>query len=87
MQSTQGHLQLTAKNGITLACGGGYIRITPSGAIDIHSPGKLHSKGQHVWDDPAGQSFFLPELPTSVCEDCLKKAQAQAAGAVMRMAN
>jgi type VI secretion system secreted protein VgrG len=87
VQSVQGHLQLTAKNGITLGCGGGYIRITPSGAIDIHSPGKLHSKGQHVWDDPAGQSFFLPELPTSVCEDCLKKAQAQAAGAVMRLAN
>ncbi|MCU9949060.1 type VI secretion system Vgr family protein [Pseudomonas sp. PDM13] len=86
VQSAQGHLQLTAKNGITLACGGGYIRITPGGAIDIHSPGKLNLKGQHVWEGPAGQGFPLPELPTSVCEDCLKKAQAQAAGAVMRMA-
>ncbi len=87
VQSVQGHLQLTAKNGITLACGGGYIRITPSGAIDIHSPGKLHSKGQHIWDDTTSQSFPLPELPTSVCEDCLKRAQTHAAGAVMRMAN
>lgn len=29
VQSTQGHLQLTAKNGITLGCGGAYIRLTP----------------------------------------------------------
>lgn len=28
VQSTQGHLQLTAKNGITLGCGGAYIRLT-----------------------------------------------------------
>ncbi len=31
VQSTQGHLQLTAKNGITLGCGGAYIRLTPQG--------------------------------------------------------
>ncbi|MCO7568335.1 DUF2345 domain-containing protein, partial [Pseudomonas sp. S 311-6] len=55
VQSVQGHLQLTAKNGITLACGGGYIRITPSGAIDVHSPGKLLLKGQHVWEKPTSQ--------------------------------
>ncbi|MNR20827.1 hypothetical protein D3C85_1376920 [compost metagenome] len=86
MQSSQGHLQLTAKNGITLGCGGGYIRITPSGAIEIHTPGKLNLKGQHVWEKPASQNFPLPELPQSVCEECLKIAQAQAAGAVMRSA-
>ncbi|WP_036993654.1 DUF2345 domain-containing protein, partial [Metapseudomonas furukawaii] len=87
LQSVQGHLQITAQNGITLASGGGYIRITPDGAIEIHSPGTLNLKGRHVWEGPAGQGFPLPELPTSVCEDCLKKAQAQAAGAVMRVTN
>ncbi|WP_350447282.1 type VI secretion system tip protein VgrG [Pseudomonas solani] len=84
VQSVQGHLQLTAKNGITLACGGGYIRITPGGAIDIHSPGKLNLKGQHVWEGPGGQGFPLPELPKTVCEDCLRRAQKKAIGLLMR---
>ncbi|WP_449105861.1 type VI secretion system Vgr family protein [Pseudomonas mohnii] len=84
LQSVLGQLHLSAKNGITLACGGGIIRITPSGDIDIHTPGKLNLKGQHVWEMPAGQSFTLPELPKSVCEECLKIAQSEAAGAVMR---
>ncbi|MDU8432978.1 DUF2345 domain-containing protein, partial [Pseudomonas syringae pv. actinidifoliorum] len=87
LQSVQGHLQLTAKNGITLACGGGYIRITPAGAIDIHTPGKLNLKGQHVWETTTSQSFPTPELPQSVCNGCLKIAQAQAAGAAMRTAD
>ncbi|KAA6168287.1 DUF2345 domain-containing protein, partial [Pseudomonas marginalis] len=84
VQSVQGHLQLTAKNGITLACGGGYIRITPAGAIDIHTPGKLHLKGQHVWEQPASQSFPMPELPQSVCKECLEKARKNAIGLLMR---
>ena len=83
LQSVQGQLHLTAKKGITLGCGGGYLRINPSGAIDIHTPGKLHLKGQHVWEQPAGQSFPLRELPESVCEDCLKRAHAKALGVLM----
>ncbi|RCH14134.1 rhs element Vgr family protein [Klebsiella pneumoniae] len=47
VQSTQGHLQLTAKNGITLGCGGAYIRLTPQGEIQIHGPGVISLKGQH----------------------------------------
>ncbi|KJH79108.1 type IV secretion protein Rhs, partial [Pseudomonas fluorescens] len=84
VQSVQGHVQVTAKNGITLACGGGFIRINPNGAIDIHSPGKLNLKGQHVWELPAGQSFALPELPQSVCEECLKMARENAVGILPR---
>ena len=83
VQSVQGHLQLTAKNGITLACGGGYIRITPSGAIDIHTPGRLNLKGQHVWEKPASQQFPLPELPQSVCKECLQAARKEAEGVVL----
>ncbi len=44
VQSTQGHIQLTAKNGITLGCGGGYIRIAPDGQIEIHSPSRISLK-------------------------------------------
>lgn len=84
VQSVQGQVHLTARNGITLGCGGGYLRIHPSGAIDIHSPGKLLLKGLHVWEQPAGQSFALRELPQSVCEDCLKRARAKAITLLMR---
>lgn len=79
VQSTQGVLHLSAKNGIVLGCGGGSIRITPQGAIEIHTPGKLSLKGLHVWDAPASVETQLPELPKSVCKDCLKKAQEAAA--------
>lgn len=74
VQSTQGHLQLTAKNGITLGCGGAYIRLTPQGEIEIHGPGLLSLKGQHKMQGPTSQDFPLPDLPTSICKDCLKRA-------------
>ncbi|CAI0714289.1 type VI secretion system Vgr family protein [Serratia quinivorans] len=84
VQSTQGHLQLTAKNGITIGCGGAYIRLTPQGEVEIHGPGLISLKGQHNLQGPASEDFPLPELPASVCKDCLKKAQEEAMGAVLR---
>lgn len=86
VQSTQGHLQLTAKNGITLACGGAYIKLTPQGEINVHGPGLLSLKGQHKLQGPAGEDYPLPELPSSVCKECLKKAQRLAQGFVPREA-
>ncbi|MER4128963.1 type VI secretion system tip protein VgrG [Klebsiella pneumoniae] len=86
VQSTQGHLQLTAKNGITLGCGGAYIRLTPEGEVQIHGPGVISLKGQHDLQGPVSEEFPLPELPASVCKECLKKAQALAQGFVPREA-
>lgn len=86
VQSVEGHIQLTAKKGITLGCGGGYIRITDQGEIQIHSPGLLSLKGKHRFNPPAGETFALPELPGAVCKECLKKAQAAAQGFVLREA-
>ncbi|EPN2804844.1 type VI secretion system Vgr family protein [Serratia marcescens] len=86
VQSTQGHLQLTAKNGITLACGGAYIQLTPQGEINVHGPGLLSLKGQHKLQGPASEDYPLPELPSSVCKECLKKAQQAAQGFVPREA-
>ncbi|HBZ2776419.1 TPA: type VI secretion system tip protein VgrG [Klebsiella pneumoniae] len=86
VQSTQGHLQLTAKNGITLGCGGAYIRLTPQGEIQIHGPGVISLKGQHDLQGPVSEEFPLPEPPASVCKECLKKAQALAQGFVPREA-
>lgn len=84
VQSTQGHLQLTAKNGVTIGCGGAYIRLTPQGEIHIHGPGQLSLKGQHKMLGPQSEDFPLPELPSSVCKDCLKRAQEMAKGFVPR---
>lgn len=84
VQSTQGHLQLTAKNGITIGCGGAYIRLTPQGEIHIHGPGQLSLKGQHKMLGAQSEDFPLPELPSSVCKDCLKRAQEMAKGFVPR---
>ncbi|EOW1326225.1 type VI secretion system Vgr family protein [Klebsiella aerogenes] len=86
VQSTQGHLQLTAKNGITLGCGGGYIRLTPQGEIHLHSPSLLSFKGTHKMQGPAGETFPLPDLPTSICKDCLIHAQELAQTFVPRAA-
>lgn len=86
VQSTQGHLQLTAKNGITLGCGGAYIRLTPQGEVQIHGPGVISLKRQHDLQGPVSEEFPLPELPASVCKECLKKAQALAQGFVPREA-
>ena len=84
LQSVLGHLQLTALNGVTLACGGGYIRITKAGAIDLDSTSKLTLRGQHVWETMAGQGFPLPTLPQSVCKECLQRAREKAIGLLKR---
>ena len=84
LQSVLGHLQLTALNGVTLACGGGYIRITKAGAIDLDSTSKLTLRGQHVWEAMAGQGFPLPTLPQSVCKECLQRAREKAIGLLKR---
>lgn len=86
VQSTQGHLQLTAKNGITIGCGGAYIKLTPQGDIEIHGPGLISLKGQHDWQGPASEDFPAPDLPSSVCKECLKLAQERAQGFVPREA-
>ncbi|NQS84118.1 type VI secretion system Vgr family protein [Pantoea allii] len=86
VQSTQGHLQLTAKNGITLGCGGAYIRLTPQGEVHIHGPGLISLKGLHDLQGPDSENFPLPELPASICKECLKKAQELAQGFVPREA-
>ncbi|MGJ3448401.1 type VI secretion system Vgr family protein [Enterobacter sp. PTB] len=84
IQTVQGHLQLIAKNGITLGSGGASIHLTPQGEIQIHGPGKISLKGQHSMQGPATEDFPLPELPSSVCKECLKKAQEEAMGVVVR---
>lgn len=76
--STQGVIHMAAKNGIVLQCGSSSFQILP-GEITMLTPGKLNYRGQHKWNAPQSAETTLPELPKSVCKDCLKKAQEEAA--------
>ncbi|MDR0277399.1 MAG: DUF2345 domain-containing protein, partial [Paucimonas sp.] len=85
VQAVEGHVQITAKNGITLGCGGASIRLTAEGEVLIQSPGLIDIRGQHRFRPVAGERFELPVLPTSelpgaVCEDCMKKAREELVG-------
>lgn len=87
LQSVEGHLQITAKKGITLASGGAYIHLSPEGEIQIHGPTLLSLKGRHRWQVPTRQNFPLPELPSSVCKECLKRAREMQEGFANREAS
>ena len=58
--------------------------VNPQGEIEIHGPGLLSLKGQHNLQGPASEDFQLPDLPSSVCKECLKRAQELAQGFVPR---
>ncbi|MBP6115868.1 MAG: type VI secretion system tip protein VgrG [Neisseriaceae bacterium] len=83
VQSVGDEVLINAKSGITLASGGAYIQIK-DGRISLYSPGAIEYKGSHQFQGPAGGEFPMPELPGSVCLECLRKARAQGVGIVAR---
>jgi type VI secretion system secreted protein VgrG len=87
VQSVQGHMKFLAEKSITFGTGNVSIHLDPEEGLLFESHTKIRSRGQHIWEGPGGQHFPLMVLPKSVCEECLKIAQAEAAGAVMRTAN
>ncbi|ORF38810.1 type VI secretion system Vgr family protein [Snodgrassella alvi] len=83
VQSVGDEVLVNAKSGIKLASGGAYIEIK-GGKISLYSPGPIEYKGNHQFQGPQGGNFPLPELPGSVCLECLRKARAQGVGIVER---
>ncbi|MCO6514522.1 MAG: type VI secretion system tip protein VgrG [Snodgrassella sp.] len=83
VQSVGNEILVNAKSGIKLASGGAYIEIK-GGKISLYSPGPIEYKGNHQFQGPQGGNFPLPELPASVCRECLRKARAQGVGIVER---
>lgn len=81
MQSVGHKILVNAKSGIKLASGGTYIEIK-GGKISLYSPGTIEYKGNHQFQGPQSGHFPLPNLPTSVCSECLRKARAQGIGIV-----
>ncbi|WP_272667267.1 MULTISPECIES: hypothetical protein [unclassified Providencia] len=44
----------------------------------------INLKDQHVWDGPQVQDFLLPDLPQSICKECLQKAHQNTVGVMTR---
>jgi type VI secretion system secreted protein VgrG len=60
--SSAGVVTMAAKKNIVLACGGGYLKIHPSGEVEIGSPVKLTIKAPLYSDDPASLDLPLPNF-------------------------
>lgn len=83
LQSVGNEILINAKSGVKLASGGAYIEIK-DGKISLYSPGAIEYKGNHQFQGPQGGNCPLPELPGSVCLECLRLARAQGVGIVER---
>jgi type VI secretion system secreted protein VgrG len=84
VQSVQGRLDLLAEKGIRLGTGNVRIHLDPDEGLLFESHTKIRYRGQHIWEGPGGQRIPLMVLPKSVCEECLKRAQENAIGLLMR---
>ncbi|MCP1121233.1 type VI secretion system Vgr family protein [Robbsia andropogonis] len=72
--STTSNIDIAAKRDVLLTSGNAYIRIA-DGNIQIHAPGTIDIKGsEHAFNGPASQPYPLPQLPGSICVECLLRA-------------
>lgn len=83
VESAGGTIVLNARSGIRLASGGAYIEIK-DGRIGLFSPGPIEYWGNHAFKGPRGEQMPLPDVPNSVCRDCLRTAREQGVGVVKR---
>jgi type VI secretion system secreted protein VgrG len=63
VSSSNGEIRISAKKSIVLACGGGYLKIHPSGEVEIGSPLKIKMKSPLYGEDPASLPTEFPPLP------------------------
>jgi type VI secretion system secreted protein VgrG len=72
--SANGRVTVEAKDELLLKCGGSYIRINASGIEDGTPGASVVKAGSHGRPGPASLPPELPQLPKSVCKECLKEA-------------
>ncbi|WP_459734073.1 DUF2345 domain-containing protein, partial [Pseudomonas sp. MHK4] len=82
--STEDEILITAKKKIALNAGGSYITLDAGGIKNGTEGDYLVKAAYHEFNLAASEPFPLPELPGSVCKDCLKRARAAAQGFVLR---
>ncbi|GAB2844738.1 type VI secretion system Vgr family protein [Pseudoduganella ginsengisoli] len=77
--SANAHVDWAAARRITLATAGGASITIEGGNITVQAPGKITIQaGKKSFDGPAQNDYPLPELPNSICLECLKKSLAAA---------
>jgi type VI secretion system secreted protein VgrG len=82
--STEDEILITAKKKIALNAGGSYITLDAGGIKNGTEGDYLVKAAHHEFNLAASEPFPLPELPGSVCKDCLKRARAAAQGFLLR---
>jgi type VI secretion system secreted protein VgrG len=82
ISSSADTITVAAKNGVLLAAGGGYLKIHPSGEVEIGSPVKFKPRPNPIRKPPASLNLPLPAFTEAICKECLAKAQAEGAAIV-----
>jgi type VI secretion system secreted protein VgrG len=77
--SVNAHIDWAAAQSISLSTAGGANITIAGGNITIQCPGKLLIQaGTKHFGGPERSYFSMPELPRSICVDCMKKSLAAA---------
>jgi uncharacterized protein (DUF2345 family) len=73
--SANAHIDWAAAKSISLSTAGGANITITGGNITVQCPGKImiHA-GKKSFIGPASTPYSMPELPTSICVECLKKS-------------
>jgi type VI secretion system secreted protein VgrG len=67
-------IEVAGKREILLTSGGAYIRIK-DGNIEVHAPGTIDVKGaKRVFAGPTEMPYPMPQLPQSICVECMIRA-------------
>ncbi|WP_370663695.1 type VI secretion system Vgr family protein [Massilia brevitalea] len=83
--SANGHIDWAAAKRISLSTAGGANITIEGGNITVQCPGKIVVRaGKKNFSGPAKLDFPLPALPTSICVECLLKAQAAGSPFILR---
>ena len=83
--SANAHIDWAAAKSISLSTAGGANITITGGNITVQCPGKItiHA-GKKIFSGPASQTVALPQMPQSICVECLLKARAAGAPFVLR---
>jgi type VI secretion system secreted protein VgrG len=85
IQSAHSHIDWAAAKKITLSTLGGAQLVIQGEGITAQCPGKITVKAaQKSFIGPGSESYAMPQLPTSVSSDCMKRAAAQGSSVVER---
>jgi len=84
VKSSNAHIDWAAAKKISLSTAGGANITIDGGNITVQCPGKIEIKaGKKSFIGPERASYVLPQMPNSVCKDCLLNAMKQGAPGVM----